>query len=170
MISEKDKNMIRQAERKDASRLAEILIFTKRVTYRSIFHNDIVSFNEMQVLDLALSFRENEHALDDLYVYDDGIVKGLIKWSREGNFDSDKVRVHELYVDTFFHGQGIGSTMIHDCIHRSKELGCNQIILWVLEQNKGAKEFYEKHGFTYGGKNKPEEGTSAILLEYVLRF
>jgi Acetyltransferases len=170
MISEKDNNMIRPAERKDASRLAEILIFTKRVAYRSIFHNDIVSFNEMQVLELALSFRDNEHALNDLYVYDDGIVKGLIRWSKESKLDSDKVRVHEIYVDTFFQGQGIGSILIHDCIHRSKELGCNEIILWVLEENFDAREFYEKHGFIYGGKNKPEEGTSALLLEYALEL
>lgn len=48
--------MIRRAEIKDASRLAEILIFAKRTAYRQIFNNDNVSFNEMQVLDLALIF------------------------------------------------------------------------------------------------------------------
>jgi len=32
--------MIRKAEEKDVSRIAEILVFDKRVHYRSIFHND----------------------------------------------------------------------------------------------------------------------------------
>lgn len=33
--------MIRQAEVGDISRIAEILVFTKRVNYRRIFHNDL---------------------------------------------------------------------------------------------------------------------------------
>jgi putative acetyltransferase len=35
--------MIRRAEIKDASMLAEILIFAKRTAYRQIFNNDNVS-------------------------------------------------------------------------------------------------------------------------------
>lgn len=34
--------MIRRAQKSDASRLGEILIFTKRVTYRPIFQNDVL--------------------------------------------------------------------------------------------------------------------------------
>jgi putative acetyltransferase len=59
--------MIRRAEVNDASRLAEILIFAKRTAYRQIFNNDNVSFNEMQVLDLALDFLYKESELDDFY-------------------------------------------------------------------------------------------------------
>lgn len=162
--------MIRCAERKDASRLAEILIFAKRVTYRPIFKNDRVSFNEMQVLDLALSFRDNEHELDDIYVYDDGIVRGLIKWGKDDNSKSDCVRIYELYVDTFFQGQGIGSILINDCIRNSNENRINKIILWVLEDNKVARIFYEKYGFKYDGINRLEEGTTAKLLEYALEL
>lgn len=62
--------MIRRAETKDSSRLAEILIFAKRTAYRQIFNDDNVSFNEMQVLDLALEFRDKESKLNDVYVND----------------------------------------------------------------------------------------------------
>lgn len=161
--------MIRRAGRKDASRLAEILIFAKRVTYRPIFKNDILSFNEMQVLDLALAFRDNEHELDDIYVYDDGIIKGLIKWGNDKS-KSDCVRIHELFVDPFFQGQGIGGILINDCIHNSKELKFNKIILWVLEENKVARNFYEKHGFKYDEIYRLEEGTTAMQLEYALEL
>jgi putative acetyltransferase len=161
--------MIRRAIGNDASRLAEILIFTKRVTYRPIFRNDKVSFNEMQVLDLALTFRDNEHALDDIYVYDDGIVKGLIKWGKDAS-KSDCARIYELFVDTFFHRQGIGGILINDCIYNSKKLKLNKIILWVLEKNKVARNFYEKHGFIYDGVKRLEEGTTVKLLEYALEL
>ena len=49
--------MIRKATKEDASRLAEIQIYAKRYSYRSIFQNDEVSFNEMQVLKLALFYQ-----------------------------------------------------------------------------------------------------------------
>lgn len=161
--------MIRRARSSDASRLAEILIFTKRVTYRPIFRNDIVSFNEMQVLDLALTFRDEEHAIDDIYVYDDGIVKGLIKWGKD-EVIADCARIYELFVDTFFHGQGIGGILISHCINNSIELKFSKIVLWVLKENITARNFYEKHGFIYDGINRQEEGTTAILLEYALEL
>lgn len=69
--------MIRKAEKKDLSRIAEILVFDKRMNYRSIFKNDDYSFHVLQVLDVAKEYAQPE-ILDHIFVYDDGIVKGLI--------------------------------------------------------------------------------------------
>ncbi|WP_160687789.1 GNAT family N-acetyltransferase [Clostridium sp. C2-6-12] len=163
--------MIRKAEVKDASRLAEILIFTKRIAYREIFNNDKVSFNEMQVLDLALDFRDKESQLEDLYVYDDGILKGLIRWRRIDDIDiENSIEIFELYVETFFQGQGIGNILIKDCIEYAKKQSVNKIFLWVLEKNYNARKFYEKHNFKQDNIIKFEDGTSEILLRYKLEI
>jgi putative acetyltransferase len=163
--------MIRKAEIIDASRLAEILIFTKRTAYREIFNNDNVSFNEMQVLDLALDFREKESQLEDLYVYDDGILKGLIRWSKSDDKDiENSIEIFELYIDTFFQGQGIGNILIKDCIEYAKKQSINKIFLWVLEKNYNARKFYEKYKFKQDNITKFEEGTSEILLRYKLEI
>ena len=66
--------MIRQATISDASRIAEISIFTKRINYRSIFHNDKVSFGEMQVYPLAKEYIDNPEKLEGIWVYEDGFV------------------------------------------------------------------------------------------------
>jgi putative acetyltransferase len=163
--------MIRRAEIKDSSRLAEILIFAKRTAYRQIFNNDNVSFNEMQVLDLALDFRDKESKLDDLYVYDDGIVKGLIKWGNSDKKDiENSVEIFQLYIDTFFQGQGIGSILIKDCIEHAKNQSIRKIFLWVLEKNYNARKIYEKHGFKADDVSKFEDGTTEILLRYKLEI
>lgn len=73
--------MIRKAEKKDISRIAEILVFDKRMNYRSIFKNDDYSFHVLQVLDVAKEYAQPE-ILDHIFVYDDGIVKGLFIWNR----------------------------------------------------------------------------------------
>ena len=45
--------MIRKATIEDISRIAEILVFVKRMNYRVIFRNDAVSFGEIQVIPVA---------------------------------------------------------------------------------------------------------------------
>ena len=44
--------IIRKAEAKDLCRIAEILVFSKRLNYRPIFHNDEYSFGELQVVNV----------------------------------------------------------------------------------------------------------------------
>ena len=69
---------IRKAGTEDISRIAEILVFTKRMNYRSIFRNDKFSFGNLQVLSAAREYINNPHLLDSIWVYDDEFVKGLI--------------------------------------------------------------------------------------------
>ena len=71
-------NCIRKSAIQDVSRLAEILVFTKRMNYRSIFQNDKVSFGEIQVLPLAQEYMENKQKLESIWVYDDEFVKGML--------------------------------------------------------------------------------------------
>lgn len=49
-VMKKQMQNIRKAALQDVSRIAEILVFTKRLNYRPIFQNDLVSFGEMQEL------------------------------------------------------------------------------------------------------------------------
>ena len=95
---------IRKAVKQDASRLAEILIFTKRMNYRKIFHDDKVSFGEMQVYPLAQNYIDNPEKLENIWVYDNEFVKGMIHIEGKG--------LLELYVDPFFQNEGIGAKLI----------------------------------------------------------
>ena len=81
--------MIRKAAIADASRIAEILIFSKRMNYRTIFRNDKVSFGEMQVYPLAKRYIDNPQELDGIWVYDDEFVKGMINISQNQILEKD---------------------------------------------------------------------------------
>ena len=146
--------LIRKAEINDISRIAEILVFVKRMNYRVIFRNDAVSFGEIQVLPVAEEYSHPE-ILDSIWVYEDeGIVKGLIRIIGK--------EVIELYVEHFFQGQGIGAALIEFAI---KEHDVRT--LWVLEKNTSAIRFYEAHGFHITGNKELEEGTPEykVLME-----
>lgn len=146
--------MIRQAQKKDISRIAEILIFTKRMHYWKIFCNDAVSFGEMQVVPLAKELEEDEKQLQEYYVYEDEFVKGLIRLHNE--------EIVELYVDTFFQGEGIGGKLIEFATKQSRANS-----LWVLEKNDSAIKFYQSHGFTFSGERQLEEGTTEYIVKMV---
>ena len=139
--------MIRKAIPADVSRIAEILVFVKRVKFRPIFQDDDYSFGELQVLPVAQQYGKPE-ILEHILVYDDGgIVKGLVRI--EGN------EIVELYVDYFFWNQGIGSALIeHAKAHYPVTF------LWAIEKNTDAICFYERHGFHLTETKKFEEGTT----------
>ena len=145
-------NMIRKATVDDSSRIAEILIFTKRVNYRSIFQNDKVSFGMMQVYPLAKEYIDDPGKLENIWVYDDEFVKGMIHI--EGDL------IEELYIDSFFVNEGIGSKLIEFAI---QEKGCTKVK--VLEKNTNAIRFYERHGFKATGHKEVWPGTSEYVID-----
>lgn len=143
---------IRKAGIQDSSRLAEILIFTKRMNYRKIFHNDKISFGEMQVYPLAQDYIAHPEKLENIWVYDDEFVKGMIHI--EGR------RLIELYVDSFFQNEGIGSKLIAFAIQTF-----NVQNLFVLEKNSRAIHFYQHHGFSLTHERQLEEGTPEYIVK-----
>lgn len=146
--------MIRKATINDISRIAEILVFVKRMNYRSIFNDDSVSFGEIQVLPVAEEYSAPE-ILNNIWVYEaEGIVKGLIRIV-------DK-EIVELYVEHFFQGLGIGAELI-EFAKSEHDANC----LWVLEKNTSAIRFYQAHGFNVTDAKQLEEGTPEYKVRMV---
>ena len=143
---------IRKATAADASRIAEILVFTKRMNYRHIFQDDKGSFGELQVLPLAQSYLADPKKLEHIWVYDDEIVKGMIHIEQDW--------IEELYVDHFFHAAGIGAKLIEFAIRKYRVR-----YLWVLEKNHGAIRFYQSHGFSQTQERRLQEGTTEWLIK-----
>lgn len=141
-------NNIRKARENDSGRIAEIEIFNYRLYFYPIFKSDEFYFSEMQVLNRIKHFSDH---LNELYVYDDGVIKAFIQIK-------DK-EVVKLFVEPVLHDSGIGSKLLeyaiseHDADH-----------LWALEKNQKAISFYESHGFHLTNTRKPEEGTAEYLV------
>ena len=107
----------------------------------------------MQVYPLAKRYIDNSNELKGMWVYDDEFVKGVININGK--------QIVELYVDSFFENQGIGSILIKYAI---EQLDCD--FLWVLEKNIKAIRFYQKHGFVITEEKRYERGT----IEYIVKM
>ena len=139
---------IRPAAETDLGRIAEIEIFNYRLNFYPIFRDDEFYFRDLQVSTRSASLGR---FLDELWVYDDGAVKGFI-------------RVHgdelcKLFVEPVLQSQGIGAALLS---HAVSELGVRH--LWALEKNARAIAFYQRHGFRLTEQRRLEEGTTEYLV------
>ena len=139
---------IRNAQQKDLARIAEIQIFNFRLYFYPIFLNDEYYFDELQVPALMKHY---EGLLDQLIVYDDGVVKGFAHIAG--------TELKKLYVEPILHGSSIGARLLE---YAMTERGSDH--LWALEQNARAIAFYERHGFHLTGDRMPEDDTEKYLL------
>lgn len=142
---------IRQARAGDVSRLAEILVFNNRLNFYPIFRCDEYSFGEMQVIPIANEMLANPRVLANTYVYDDGIVRGMMV------LDGDEVQ--RLFVEPAFQGRGIGAALLEYAVAQHQVTH-----LWALEKNVGALRFYARHGFHVTDEKKFEEDTTEYLV------
>ena len=145
---------IRKAVKTDLSRIAEIFVFNNRLNYLPIFKDPDYSFSKLQVVSVINDFFSKPEILDNIYVYDDGIIKGFMLITDQ--------EIRKFYVDTFFQNDGIGHEMMKDAI---EQLAANH--LWALEKNQRAIAFYQSCGFQENGKRKLEEPTTEYSIELV---
>ncbi len=144
-------NPIRTAEERDVSRIAEILVFNNRLNFYPIFQNDDYSFGELQVVPIAEKYRSDPELLSRTFVYDDGVVRGLIVL--EGT------EISKLFVDPCFQNRGIGTALLNFAVevHHAD-------VLWALEKNVRAIRFYKRHGFRVTDEKIFEKGTTEYLV------
>lgn len=135
---------IRQAKKSDASRIAEMIVTNYRKNFFPIFKNEEFYFGELNVIDVAREYTDNENILQDTYVYDDGVAKGMIR------LDQDEVV--KLYVEPQFQGEKIGTKLLN---FATTDKGAKW--LWVLEQNERGIRFYKKNGFDFTGETMLED-------------
>ena len=141
--------MIRKARIEDVGRIAEILVFNKRLNFFPIFQDVQYAFKELNVMNIASELLDSYY---HFYVYDDGVIKGVM--------EIDGQELVTLYVDSFFQNEGIGSQLVEYAIEN------HQIqYLWALEKNVNAIRFYKQHGFIVSDEKKFEEDTIEYLVK-----
>jgi len=64
------------------------------------------------------------------------------------------VFLRNLYVVPDLWRTGVGSVLHDHALERLKARGCSTAKLWTLEENWGARRFYEKHGWELNGETR----------------
>ena len=140
--------MIRRARTDDLNRIAEIEVFNYRLLFYPIFRSDEFYFGELQVPNVAKRYADS---LEDIRVWDDGVVKGFVL-VQDGE-------IKKLFVEPVLQGKGIGAKLLEYAV---EHMGAKT--LWALEKNTRAIRFYQRHGFQLTDERRLEDGTSEYLV------
>jgi putative acetyltransferase len=143
-------NNIRKAIEKDISRIAEMIVINYRTNFYPFFKNDEFYFGELNVMDFAKEYTDNPENINNTFVYDDGVVKGLIRIKG--------TEIEKLFIEPAFQSQGIGAKLLRFVI---ENYGTD--FLWVLEYNKRGIAFYERNGFKLTGEKMIEDEWVPLL-------
>ena len=142
-------NNIRKARIEDLIRISEIEVFNYRLNFYPIFRNDDYYFNELSVPNLIKRY---ENRLNNIYVYDDGVIKGFI--------EIENYELKKLFVEPVLQNQSIGTKLLKYAIDEFEVA-----YLWALKKNIRAINFYLRNGFVLSDEIKLEEGTSEYLIK-----
>jgi len=170
--------MIRAMQASDIPRVAEIHVFGWRCAYRGIVPDQHL-FNTMLVSKRMERWAEILQRKDtecsnwgcENYVYDDGIIKGILTIGPCR--DEDKPNAYELggiYVDPCMQGQGIGTILAQHCEKIAAQGGYKELCLWTFEKNTAARGFYEKLGYVHDSKTQIVEPYNAVGVRYIKRI
>ncbi len=155
MTATKAETYIRPAQSTDAARIAEIEIFNYRLNFYPIFQNDPFYFGELQVPALMNLYLEDPSLLENTFVYDDGVVKGIIRLNGS--------EIQKLFVEPALQDKGIGTALLQFAINVKKADS-----LWALEKNYRAIAFYQRNSFHLTDDRKLEEDTTEYLVRLTL--
>ncbi|MEU6847372.1 GNAT family N-acetyltransferase [Streptomyces sp. NPDC046716] len=116
-----------------------------------------------------LHFKEAKEGLCNLVAAD---PQGrVVAWACLGPLRGDGVRttageLHALYVEPSLTGSGVGRTLL-EAVHARAD-GLDQMLLWVLTDNSGARRFYERAGYVTDGAVQTDDydGVSVPEVRY----
>ena len=169
---------IRKATIEDSQILSELGAITFRDAYEKhplLEHKDVPlekyisgAFNEDRMLE------ELKDSSNIFYIMEDegqpiGYAKLVNGAAEDCIKGEDPISLERIYFLKSFTGKGYGTALLNYCIDVSRELGKKCIWVGVWEGNRGAIDFYIRHGFKGCGSvifqiaNTDYEDTDLVL-------
>ena len=92
----------------------------------------------------------------------------VIGKSRDDDANENVGEIDAIYLLPDYWGKGYGKQLMDFAVNRLKELSYRTVTLWVLEENKRARTFYERYGYVFdGAKKEIIIGKPLIEIRYV---
>lgn len=138
--------VLRQAKMVDVPFLIKIREDAKLKNYSKFLNKNFYISRPTKVTKISLGdIIDNS----DYYIKVAEKDKEILGWIK---FKKSERYIKDLYVSINHQGEGIGSLLIQDVIHK---FGNEKIALSVLKFNKNAIEFYKKNQFQIAGEITP---------------
>ena len=146
--------MIRRAGIDDAPAIASVHVASWRSTYRTLLPEDfLASLTESAYADRWRRFIDDKSSL--VYVVEDDSqagagVAGFASAGRErAGEEGYSGELYAIYILDSFQRRGYGTQLVRSVVAGLREMGIDDMIVWVLRDNRRARDFYERLGGAY---------------------
>lgn len=150
--------MIRQATINDAPRIAEIHVDSWRVTYRGIVPDDYLAALDVNKREEAWKERSSNESAPVYVACNADRIIGFchISASRDTGTEGTS-EITSIYIDPANLRNGYGRELFSAAFTFAIRQGYRDVTLWVLIENKVARQFYQAMGFFPDGATKTED-------------
>lgn len=144
-----------------------------RAAYQGILPDDYLKSMSAEIEPRVRHLKETlSRPSEYLFYYaavGDKMVGRLVFGKSRDEDKPDAGEIHAIYLLEEYWDKGYGRKMMDYAISTLKRMGHGEIILWVLEDNRRARRFYEAFHFVFdGAKKEIEIGTALTEIRYVL--
>ena len=156
---------VRPAQVADAAAIARVHVATWRTAYRGLLGDDFLDSLDEATYEERWS-RILAEGSSRVYVASGGAdVVGFASGGRErAGEDGYSGELYAIYVLRESQGRGHGRRLVEAVVGGLRELGLEDMIVWVLRDNTSARGFYERLGGVYV-RTQPITIGSALLHE-----
>jgi ribosomal protein S18 acetylase RimI-like enzyme len=152
---------VRDATAADAVEIEAVHQASREAAFRGRLPLDVInSMDQAERLERWHAWLADP-AISTLVGIENGAIRGFctLKAALDGDLDPHRVaEMPTLYVDPGSWRKGFGHDLCRAVEARAVELGFEELTLWVLEVNAGARRFYSAVGFRHDGATKMDDG------------
>jgi ribosomal protein S18 acetylase RimI-like enzyme len=157
--------MIRAATIDDSPGIAQVHVASWRSTYRTLLPGDFLdSLTEANYADRWRRFI-GEGASRVYVLEDEGVLVGFASGGRERAGETGYTgELYAIYILDGAQRRGHGRELVRAVVDGLRDMGFDDMIIWVLRDNRPARLFYERLGGVYV-RTQPITLGSATLEE-----
>lgn len=151
---------IRKATKDDATGIAQTHVESWQAAYTEILSAEVMESANLDERRASWSeLLERNERTERVYVADFGGEIGGFAFTQPCRDDDvkteDVAELTALYLRPSFFGRGAGTALVEAALPDLRDAGFSEVILWVLEENAGARRFYDRTGWTWDGTRAP---------------
>jgi len=160
----------RHALESDAHALAEIYIATLRDAFGGVMPLDFQ--HETDVAAREVKIERSIASGDRIWLVccanDEIVAYSALSAARDEDLPADHGEVAVFGTVAAHRRKGHGDALLCAVREEATRRGWRVLVLWVVQENAGARAFYEKHGFRFDGTTRvtDRQGFPATVVRY----
>jgi ribosomal protein S18 acetylase RimI-like enzyme len=160
---------IRRAGSGDANTVGRIHVESWNVAYRGIMPDDVIARTDLAYRTAFWAERIADPEWPVYLLEEAGEAVAFCQMIPTRDSDDDARRVGHitsLHVLPDLRGHGYGRALMDHVLAEFQRRGFAEVTLWVLEENRSARAFYETYGFRLDGGTRRYPRTNVPEVRY----